>query len=282
MTQPPSSPPPPPGDGDPSGAEPPPPRAWSPPEAPPYGQQHLQPSPYGQQLPPPPPPPPGYGQPGYDQPGYGQPAYGPPGYPQPPYGAPGYGQPAYGYVAPTGPVLDAQGRPLDPLGRPLASWGKRAGAYLIDALILGLPFVLGLVLSVMLAAAQSEVDPFTGESQGGEIGGLLTLFSLAAYFLGNIAYFSILNGGKRGQTLGKKALKIQVRNTTNAEPVGLGKGLVRYLAVLIPNTACGLFAFLDGLWPLWDPQRQTLHDKLVSTVVVDVDDTTATPPYAHG
>jgi len=224
-------------------------------------------------LPPPPPPP--YGQPGYGQPGYGQPGYG-----QPPYGQAAYSQPPYGYAPPTGPVLDAQGRPLDPLGRPLASWGKRLAAYLIDALILGVPFAVGVIFSVALSGAQSEVDPFTGETEGGEVGGLLMLFFFAAYFFGSIAYFAILNGGKRGQTLGKKALKIQVRNLTNAEPLGVGKGLVRYLAVLIPNTACGLYGFLDGLWPLWDQQRQSLHDKIVSTVVVDVED--AAPPYAYG
>jgi len=27
---------------------------------------------------------------------------------------------------------------------------------------------------------------------------------------------------------------------------------------------------LDGLWPLWDKKRQTLHDKVVRTVVLRV------------
>ena len=177
-------------------------------------------------------------------------------------------------------MIDEQGRTLDAMGRPLASWGRRVGAYLIDGLILGVPFGLGVLAGVLLAEAQSEINPFTGEQEGGEVGGLLVLFFYAAYFLGSIAYFGLLNGGKRGQTLGKKALKIQVRNIANAEPLGVGKGLVRYLVVLVPNCACGLYGLLDSLWPLWDPQRQTLHDKIVSTVVVDVRD--ATPPYSYG
>lgn len=30
----------------------------------------------------------------------------------------------------------------------------------------------------------------------------------------------------------------------------------------------GLFALLDGLWPLWDPGRQALHDKVAGSVVI--------------
>jgi len=32
----------------------------------------------------------------------------------------------------------------------------------------------------------------------------------------------------------------------------------------------GLFTLLDGLWPLWDPNRQALHDKIAGSVVVRV------------
>ena len=30
------------------------------------------------------------------------------------------------------------------------------------------------------------------------------------------------------------------------------------------------FTLLDGLWPLWDPNRQALHDKIVGSAVVRV------------
>jgi hypothetical protein len=36
---------------------------------------------------------------------------------------------------------------------------------------------------------------------------------------------------------------------------------------------------IDCLWPLWDPNRQALQDKAVSSVVVDVTTGFSTPAY---
>lgn len=158
----------------------------------------------------------------------------PPPTPPPPGGYPGQ------YGSPLGPV-DAQGRPL-------AEWWQRLVAIIVDFFIVAIP-------SFMAAGV--------GASVAGNGGAFLGGLALAT------AYYGLLNGGERGQTVGKMALGIQVRDASAGGPIGPGRGAVRYLVVGVgaPLTF-GLFALLDGLWPLWDPGRQALHDKVAGSVVI--------------
>jgi uncharacterized RDD family membrane protein YckC len=138
--------------------------------------------------------------------------------------------------------------PLDDHGRPLAEWWQRVVALMIDVAIL---FVPGLILTFAV--------------------GSRLLGSVLALAL-NSAYYGLLNGGDKGQTVGKTVLKIQVREATSGGPLGPDKAVVRYLVdgVTAFLTPLILFSLLDGLWPLWDPKRQALHDKLVNSVVIKV------------
>jgi uncharacterized RDD family membrane protein YckC len=68
----------------------------------------------------------------------------------------------------------------------------------------------------------------------------------------------------RGQNPGKAVVGIRVIRT-NGDAVRTGgmfvRGLVGQFAGWIPF-------FLDDLWILWDRDAQTIHDKLVNTIVV--------------
>lgn len=82
------------------------------------------------------------------------------------------------------------------------------------------------------------------------------------------AYFGLLNGLGKGQTLGNKAASIAVRDATRDEPIGAARGILRwfvrfalYLFLLLPG-------LLNDLWPLWDRQRQTIADKAAGSVMV--------------
>jgi len=63
---------------------------------------------------------------------------------------------------------------------------------------------------------------------------------------------------------------IHVRDAASGGPIGADRAGLRYIVVglfrIIPFF--GLFTLLDGLWPLWDPRRQALHDKIAGSVVV--------------
>jgi uncharacterized RDD family membrane protein YckC len=125
---------------------------------------------------------------------------------------------------------------------PRAGFWSRLGAVLIDSII------LGMLYGILLAA----VDP-----------GVAYL----VYIVANYTYFTILEGGPSGQTVGKKALGIRVIDFRAGGPIGYGRGLLRNLAKILSSI---VFA-LGYLWMLWDPEKQTWHDKLATTVVVPAD-----------
>ncbi len=94
--------------------------------------------------------------------------------------------------------------------------------------------------------------------------------ALALSLLVALAYFAFLDGNRRGQTVGKMALGIAVRDARTGEPVGAGRAFGRRTFFFACYLGFGILFLVNVLWPLWDPRRQALHDKLVGSNVVDV------------
>jgi uncharacterized RDD family membrane protein YckC len=91
------------------------------------------------------------------------------------------------------------------------------------------------------------------------VSGLILIFTLG---IGWLIWWFIVAG--RGQNPGKAVCGIRVIRT-NGDAVRTGGMFVRGLAGIL----CGIIPFyIDELWLLWDRDAQTLHDKLVNTVVV--------------
>jgi uncharacterized RDD family membrane protein YckC len=150
-----------------------------------------------------------------------------------PAAAPAYGAPTqlgYGYT---------QGGPE------LAGFGSRLGAYIIDSLIVGIPFAI--IYSIAFAISDA-------------LGWLVYLLGL----IGIVYYFAHFEGGPEGQTIGKKQAGIRVVDANTMQPgIGTGRAVGRYFARILSGFLCALGYF----WMLWDPQKQTWHDKIVSTKV---------------
>ena len=156
--------------------------------------------------------------------------------------------------SPFPPATPPGGEPVDGFGRPLAGWGQRFGAYLIDEV-----FIRIIAFLAVFALGLRH-----------NVGGRVVWLAMAA------AYYAVLNGSEMGQTFGKRAFGIQVRDATgDGGSIGPGRAGLRFVTVglfrLVPFF--GLFTLLDGLWPLWDPRRQALHDKIAGSVVVRVTQT---------
>ncbi len=83
---------------------------------------------------------------------------------------------------------------------------------------------------------------------------------LRAYFFWNFCY----RQGKTGQSIGKSALKFKVISEKTWQPIGFWLSLVRQIAHYIDQLIC----YIGYLFPLWDDKRQTIADKLMSTVCV--------------
>ena len=137
----------------------------------------------------------------------------------------------------------------------LAGWWKRVGASLIDGIVL-----LPLLIIVGIALVRSA--PIAA-----------TLVGFVVEFM----YLSLMWTKRNGQTVGAKALGIRVVAADGSPmPVEMA---YRRAAVLQLFTAASSMTWilkplgsvallLNILWPLWDPQKQTLHDKAAGTIVV--------------
>lgn len=123
--------------------------------------------------------------------------------------------------------------------------GPRAG--------FGVRFVAALVDAVALGVASLLLQALVGEAFGTFVGIALGL-----------GYYAYLEGSPSGQTLGKRAMNIRVVDFLSGGPIDPGRALIRYLGRILSTLPC----LLGYFWMLWDPERQTWHDKLANTVVV--------------
>jgi uncharacterized RDD family membrane protein YckC len=217
---------------------------------------------------PPPPPPPGWGSPPPPQPPpYGYPTDRPVGYAPPPAGYHAGPPPGWGFVSP----LHATRLGLEP-----ASFGARLGANLLDGLILLALSVPLFLLGLLIVVPGWETEPGTcTDSRGFEYacdvptGGAILRIAAAIVLCGALALVaSIFYWGKfegeRGQSPGKKALGIRVVHQHTGRPIGFGRAVGRMFARYLSSQVL----YLGYLWMLWDDNKQTWHDKIVSSIVV--------------
>ncbi|WP_091247568.1 RDD family protein [Micromonospora matsumotoense] len=213
--------------------------------------------------------------------------------PQPgPYSGPPAGYPRPGaYPTPPGPYAGLPGYPpvpgmpppgsptLSPRGLPLAGFGDRLLALLIDGLVLGaasLVFVVpAFIVFFMLVLpdlstgpdGQPIADPFAGfllPLLALEAVIFLVMFVLSYLYLVEMMF-------KTGQTIGKRAMKLQVVPLDPAGTLTRKAAAKRWVVHQVVGTVIPGFSYLDGLWQLWDkPWQQCLHDKFAGTVVVKV------------
>ncbi len=189
----------------------------------------------------------------------------------------------------------------------LASYGQRVGAWALDFAGFALPLVLlfvgvmllffGLLFATHEAVTEVEaVDPTTGrvvmedrvdksvtkfgdrdlsDEAADTIAIALTVATVAALivWVGYIVWWLFALG--RGQTPGKQIVGIRViRDDGTPSSWGytfLREFVIKFLLVgTLSSATSGIVRLVDYLWPLWDraEKMQTLHDKLLGTIVV--------------
>jgi uncharacterized RDD family membrane protein YckC len=178
------------------------------------------------------------------------------GYPQGGYGAPpsGYGAPPAGYGTPPQFAY--------------ASMGKRFAAAILDGLIVFIGTVPGWILFVIaMVGAASSADSsgrLSNDAAGAFVG--MMFLGYALIFIGVLIVwlYNVYLLGRDGASLGKRWMKIKVLDP-NGQPLGFGKAFLRELVKAVLGNLC----FLLYLWPLFDDQKQGLHDKLFGTHVYE-------------
>ena len=116
------------------------------------------------------------------------------------------------------------------------------GATVVDGIIL---FIPNIILRYAAGAAG---------------GGLLSLILDAAYITIMLS--------QRGQTVGNMAVHTRVVDSRTGGPINAGKALGRWASEFVLAILFFIPWVVDVLWPLWDRDNQTLHDKMAGTVVL--------------
>lgn len=147
-------------------------------------------------------------------------------------------------------------------GAPLASFRARAAAFVVDLAVVLFFFVLAGLPSALAHRRQNpsgnlvvHFDPFHG------LWGLLAL----------VLYFGVVTYLGRGQTLGKRLFRIRVVSLVHAH-LSLWHCLERALGYGASALEGG-FGFVQFFI---HPNRQTVHDRIAETIVVD------SPPPSAG
>jgi uncharacterized RDD family membrane protein YckC len=126
---------------------------------------------------------------------------------------------------------------------PRSGFWRRAGAAVLDTLVLLIPSIILYVIF--------------------KNGALYQLLSTVM----SLAYFTYFEGGATGQTLGKKALGIRVYDFRNGGSIGYGRGFLRQIGKYLSAIPLGLGYW----WMLWDKEKQCWQDKIAGSVVVPAD-----------
>jgi uncharacterized RDD family membrane protein YckC len=223
---------------------------------------------------PPPPPPPG---------NYPPPPPPPGGYPPPPPGTGSHGggfahqgggfapqgggfpppppQGGYGYASvPAGPVATLPQEAYTP-------WLTRVLAWLIDSVPIFIVYGIGWLLLIgtretacITDTSQYDLGEFcaTGASTLGQVSMVIAWLVVLAYVIWNYGY----RQGTTGSSIGKSIMKFKVVSEKTGQPIGFGMSVVRQIAHIVDSVIC----YIGYLFPLWDKKRQTLADKIMTTV----------------
>jgi uncharacterized RDD family membrane protein YckC len=166
-----------------------------------------------------------------------------------------------------------------------ANFWPRAGAMLIDFIILFLPDIVLIFLYGLTARTSTNFR--SSSSSATEV----PLWFYLAFYLLNCGYFFF--GALRGSTFGKKLLHLRIIRLDGNKPdwftaflrqvcgyflsssVGILLFVLTSVVILLNREASPLILipipilFLGFMWAGWDSKRQAWHDKLARTLVVE-------------
>lgn len=200
----------------------------------------------------------------------------PGGYPPPPPQGGGFPPSQGGFPPPQGNFPPQGGFPPQAAGpgAPLPKeaytpWITRVLAWVVDFIPIliiegiGWGILMGTQETVCVTdTSEFELGDFcaTGASTIGQLAIGLTSVVILAYAIWNYGY----RQGTTGSSIGKSIMKFKVVSEKTWQPIGFGLSIVRQLAHLIDGAIC----YIGYLFPLWDAKRQTIADKIMTTVCV--------------
>lgn len=220
------------------GQDAPPPPEQAPPGSWPYGNA------------PPPSGGPGYGTAPPPPSGYASYGYGN----APPY-TPGQGGGDHGYGQGVPPWMAQAGA--------YASYWARAGGYILDGIIVA---VISIAVQLPLHGWHTAYATTSGGTRVSHLQFDTSAIAIQAVLV--IVYATVFLGTRRAQTPGMMAARIRLVSADGGGPVGYGRALARAVVAYLLGILFFFPLVIDLLWPIWDSRNQTLHDKVVGSVVI--------------
>ena len=146
-------------------------------------------------------------------------------------------------------------------------WLTRVLAWLIDyvpyLIIVGIGY--GIEAATQETVCVSDTSSYdlgdfcaTGNSTLGVAAFLISVLVGLAYLVWNYGY----RQGTTGSSIGKSIMKFKVVSEKTGQPIGFGMSIVRQLAHFVDGVIC----YIGYLFPLWDAKRQTIADKIMTTI----------------
>jgi serine/threonine protein kinase/uncharacterized RDD family membrane protein YckC len=136
-----------------------------------------------------------------------------------------------------------------------AGFWRRAGAAVIDNLILALPIFAVFVVAVII------VQPETEEA-GLVVAGILQVLSILIMW----GYFAGLESSRHQATFGKRALGLRVTDDEGT-PIGLWRATGRHFGKVVSALPLGIGYYIAG----FTQKKQALHDLMARCLVVRTD-----------
>jgi len=172
--------------------------------------------------------------------------------------------------------------------RPLAHWGYRVVAFLINTIFLSVVFIISLLSATQIVVVlDRHLGDYLNIDESLEAW-VTAVFTVAAWIM--VFVLLIWGGlleGKWGRTPGKAVMRLKVVSANDHNhTIGIARGIARIIIAssvlplfLLSNMTItrvnatfywiGLVFWLsDHLWPIWDNQHQTFHDKITGSHVI--------------
>jgi uncharacterized RDD family membrane protein YckC len=141
------------------------------------------------------------------------------------------------------------------VGPQLAEWWQRLVAIIIDGILLS---CVSAPFGTFRRATNTDGTTANFSLTGGKVFAPLVI---------GILYYGLMNG-LLGKTLGKMALGIKVVSKGTDNLIGPGKGILRAVVSQLLWLVVCIGGLVDNLMPLWDKDRQSIHDKVAGSQVV--------------
>ncbi|MDX6742547.1 protein kinase domain-containing protein [Actinocorallia sp. A-T 12471] len=161
---------------------------------------------------------------------------------------------------PTAPPQQFAGPPVPPPQHPgayaLPPWAVgnphvRDPSYLRRFAAFAVDWVIAFVIVIAFVAVITVNDPREAELSDPQGYAMMTVWALVYLVFGAME-------GALGFGPGKGLFRLQVLDERTGAPLGMARGVARVFAQILNWLTC----FIGFLWPLWDPKKQTIADKV--------------------